>query len=440
MRIGLQTWGSEGDVQPFTALAAGLTRAGHEVTLVVTDNVGRDYSGLAREFGYQYRTVQAPVPPSAEAADRVWREIIELGNPIKQAELVMRYGFDPVVEPMFSAAEDLCASNEAVVGHFFVYPLRVAAERAGVPAATLNVVHNCVPSSEIPPPGLPDLGRWAYPLGWRLVRTMINRIFLPRVNALRERAGLVRDSDVMTETWASRRLNLLAVSPQICRAPADWPDNHQVCGFLNPPGLLSGQASPSGLDAFLSEGPPPVYFTFGSMMIDDLAYVREVAAIWGETVRRLGCRAVFQFPCDDLGAVPVDGPVFKVKMSPYRRVFPRCALVVHHGGAGTTQSTLLSGRPSVVVAHMSDQFFWGSELERLGVAGPTVPRKRFSPRRLADSIRQVIAHAEMAVRASALGSLMEREDGVSVATRLIEARLASSVRQHGPYPKGTSPN
>jgi hypothetical protein len=50
MRIGLQAWGSEGDIQPFTALAAGLVKAGHELTLVVTDNIGRDYSGLAKRL------------------------------------------------------------------------------------------------------------------------------------------------------------------------------------------------------------------------------------------------------------------------------------------------------------------------------------------------------------------------------------------------------
>ena len=28
MRVGLQAWGSEGDIQPFTALGAGLVRGG----------------------------------------------------------------------------------------------------------------------------------------------------------------------------------------------------------------------------------------------------------------------------------------------------------------------------------------------------------------------------------------------------------------------------
>ena len=80
MKIGLQAWGSEGDIQPFTALAAGLVKAGYEVTLVVTDNIGRDYSELAKRFGYQLVSVTNPEIPSAEVADKVWRQIIELAN------------------------------------------------------------------------------------------------------------------------------------------------------------------------------------------------------------------------------------------------------------------------------------------------------------------------------------------------------------------------
>jgi len=75
---------------------------------------------------------------------------------------------------------------------------------------------------------LPDLGNWFYPWGWKLVRMMINRIFLPRVNSLRSREGLIKDTDVMTQTWAAERLNLLAVSQSICNRPKDWDERHQV--------------------------------------------------------------------------------------------------------------------------------------------------------------------------------------------------------------------
>ena len=47
----------------------------------------------------------------------------------------------------------------------------------------------------------------------------------------------------------------------------------------------------------------------------------------------------------------------------HRTVFGRCAVVVHHGGAGTTAAVLRAGRPSVVCWYGADQPFWGADLD-----------------------------------------------------------------------------
>jgi len=108
-------------------------------------------------------------------------------------------------------------------------------------------------------------------------------------------------------------------------------------------------------------------------------------------------------------------------------VFPRCAAIVHHGGAGTTQSSLLAGRPSVVVAHMADQFFWGAELKRLGVGGEPLARHAFTAIKLANAIRNVLADRSMAQRAASLGQQIAKEHGVANAVRLIEERFEHVV-------------
>jgi sterol 3beta-glucosyltransferase len=423
VKLGLQVWGSEGDVTPFTALAAGLSRRGHQVKLVVTDNLGRDYSGLAQRFGYQLEVVAAPEMPSPGEMERIWREIVEKRNPLRQIGLILKYGFDPVMEDMYAASKALCMSSDAVVGHFFLFPLAVAAQNAGVPIATLTVVHNCIPSRFISPPGLPDLGRWSYPFGWRLIRTAVNRVFLPRANALRRREGLCAQKDVLSETWAAERLNLIAVSQHICKRPPDWDDRHQVCGFLAPPAVIQADNIPPGLEAFLKNGEPPVYFTFGSLMPNTLQQIQETVAIWQEAARIAGCRAILQVPWNDPSIFSANPDQFVVARSPYLKVFPRCAMVVHHGGSGTTQSTLFSGTPSLIVAHVADQLYWGEELERLGVAGKTIRRKGLKASGLAREIRRVLSAPQMAERAGEMARLMAQEDGVERAVNLIEARL-----------------
>ena len=347
MKIGLQAWGSEGDIRPFTALAAGLTAVGHDVTLVVTDNAGRDYSGLAQRYGYRLKSLPGPNIPNQDEAARIWQAIIDVENPIKQAEMIMTYGFDPVMGNMYSAAKELCTDNDLVIGHFFVFPLRVAAEKAKVPMATVNIVHNCLPSRFICPPGLPDFGKWFYPRGWK-------------------------------------------------------------------------EELPTGLEEFIAAGASPVYFTFGSMMQPDLPQINKTLTLWQDSVTILGCRAIIQVPWDDLSVFGTNQNVFLVNRSPYSEVFPRCAAIVHHGGAGTTQSSLLAGKPSVVVAHMADQTFWGAELKRLGVAGDTLQRKSLSARKLAKQISYVLNNSSMPEKANSIGKKMAQEDGVNNAIQIIE--------------------
>ena len=419
LKIGLQTWGSEGDTQPFIALAAQLVRHGHEVTLVVTDVTARDHSVAAQRCGFHLINVPAP----EELPGKLLRELFSSRNPMRQLDLILSHAFYPVLEPMVAAATALCAANEAVVGHFVLYPLRIAAERRGIPIGMLQLAHNGQPSSEIPPPGFPSLGRWANRVGWRIARAALNRLLLPRINALRLREGLSPHRDVIGQTWTSERLNLLAVSPQLCRVRSDWGERYSVCGFLNLPGQLASDDAPAGLSPFIGAGTPPVYFTFGSLLHPDPEYVTEVVRIWSEAVQRSGCRAIFQLPVEDPSRLALPSGVFVLRRAPHARIFPQCALVVHHGGAGTTQSGLLAGRAAVVVAHFADQAFWGSELERAGVAGRTLARRSLTASRLARSIGQVLASPEMTRRAADIGAAMARENGAESAARLIEARL-----------------
>jgi UDP:flavonoid glycosyltransferase YjiC (YdhE family) len=324
------------------------------------------------------------------------------------------------MEDMYTEARHLCAGNDLVIGHFFVFPLQVAAEKARVPIATVNIVHNCVPSRFICPPGIPDLGRWFYPFGWKVVRKLVNRIFLRRVNALRVREGLEPKRDVMDEVWAAERLNLMAVSPRLCERPPDWSPRHQICGFLNPPSDGSPEELPAGLEDFLASGPAPVYMTFGSMMAHSLQPLQETHSLWVKAAKRAKCRAILQIPWSDLSGFEKDPDVFTVERSPYLRVFSRCAAIVHHGGAGTTQASLLSGKPSIVVAHMADQTFWGSELRRLGVGARTLARNSLTSAKLAREITRVVSSPSMSCRAEVLGRQMAEEDGVRLAVTLIE--------------------
>lgn len=77
----------------------------------------------------------------------------------------------------------------------------------------------------------------------------------------------------------------------------------------------------------------------------------------------------------------------------------------------------------MIIAHIADQFFWGTELEQLGIAGKTLRRTGLKAGALAREIQWVLADPRMAKRAGELAEAMAKEDGVAIAVKLVETRL-----------------
>ncbi len=73
---------------------------------------------------------------------------------------------------------------------------------------------------------------------------------------------------------------------------------------------------------------------------------------------------------------------------PYDAVLPRCAAVVHHGGAGITYSAVRAGVPAVVCPQDYDQFDFAA---RIQAAGAGVRVRRLGTRAAADALRAVLA-------------------------------------------------
>lgn len=113
-----------------------------------------------------------------------------------------------------------------------------------------------------------------------------------------------------------------------------------------------------------------------------------------------------------------------VPAAPHHEVFPQCSAVVHHGGAGTTQSATLAGKPSIIVANVSEQEHWGRELQRLGIAGKPLKRRTVTALTLGRQIQRVHGTPPMAEKARVIAGAMRSEQGVVQAVREIEHRFA----------------
>jgi UDP:flavonoid glycosyltransferase YjiC (YdhE family) len=420
MRIGIQTWGSTGDIRPFIALAGGLQKAGHDVTLAITSVDSKDYTPLAQALNIKLRSVgDKLLEYNAEIYEQLKFALTRERLSLKQLKIILDYFFEPSVEEMYQASRKLCEENDIVIGHFLVYPLVIAAEKSGNPLVTVTLNHSGIPSRYVTPFGLPRIGSWMNPIWWNLVHFLVDRYFKQSINAFRIREGLFPVERILTEAWSSQHLNLIAVSPVFCLHRKDWGKHFHVCGFFNVTEGAEVWHTPEDLQEFLKSGPPPVYMTFGSMITVD-PNVADITDLLVDAAHLAGCRAIVQSRWEEINHIPEDSDIYRVTGLPHRYLFPLCSAVIHHGGSGTTQTAAQYGCPSVVVEHFGDQSFWGNELKRIGIAGKTLHRKSITAKKLAQELKTVLSSPEIKERAQRTGEIMRKEKGVRKAVKLIE--------------------
>jgi sterol 3beta-glucosyltransferase/vancomycin aglycone glucosyltransferase len=419
VRVGIQTWGSEGDIRPFVALGHALAARGHDVELLYTEIGDRRYEAVATALGFTARAVASPVISNRDELFEIGLKALYTRNQLRQGRDINRALLEPVSEPMFEAGRELCRRSDVVVQHFFLYPARAAADLERTPVITVAFAPMLAPSRNIRPHGMPPLGKWANMIEWRIAQFALNQTLLKDLNRFRAGVGLPRFNDLLLDAWPSPRLHLLAASPAMLDRPPDWPSAHQLCGFLALPPHEHEALDPQ-VEQFLAAGPPPVFMGFGSLMPPvGGTYLLDTVRLMTEAAHIAGVRAIIQSEA----RISSTADILHVTRAPHAQVFPRCAGVVHHAGAGTTHTTLAAGVPSVPVPHVSDQFLWSDELRRLGVATRPLPRTGLTAKRLGARIREAIGNHAMKQAALGLQARMQSDNGPATAAGLIERAM-----------------
>jgi sterol 3beta-glucosyltransferase len=173
---------------------------------------------------------------------------------------------------------------------------------------------------------------------------------------------------------------------------------------------------PPDLSDFLAAGEPPVCITFGSMVNREADRMdRMLQAALAQT----GQRGILLTGWGGKkNAAPNPGLLY-LESAPHDWLFPRCKMVIHHGGAGTTAASLRAGIPNITIPHGIDQWFWGRRVAAIGAGPAPLDLHKLSVDTLGAPISKV-NEPGMIARAKEVGSLIRAEDGAGQAVRLIE--------------------
>lgn len=429
MKALLLTHGSRGDVQPFAALAAALTGAGHEVVLAAPA------SSAALADPYCRRVVPLDDGTNKLVDDRAAWEAVERnfrGLRGKRLGLRLarrnRIAMARVFGDLAALGRMLAEEDDVdVVVHQVNVPGHAIAELLGVPAVPVCLQPFWVPTPSFPDPLFPfPLPTVLNRVSYASTRTFVRALTGNPGRFRREGLGLPRRRfahDPLRGPRGGRTTVLQAFSRHVLPPRARYPDSVHTPGFFFLP-PRHPWTPPAELAAFLAAGEPPVYLGFGSMVGSDPGRTGRIVA---EAVRAAGIRAVVAL---GRGGIRPDGlgrDAYCLTEAPHDWLFPRMAAVVHHGGAGTTAAALAAGRPQVACPFMFDQPYFARRLFALGVAPNPQPLRELTADGLAGAIGDAVAGTAPA-RARELGELIRAEDGTGHAVKVLEECAEGDVR------------
>ena len=419
MTVAVLTVGSRGDVQPYLALARGLQETGYNVKLAAPAN----FEAFALEHEVPFFSLGVDFQEMATSVE-VRRAIT--GDPKALFRAVRR--MRGMMRSMLDAAWKTSQGADAVVYHPKTLAGTHIAEALRVPCHLAIPVPVVVPTRAFPAPlgPLPDLGPFN-PLTYWLTRAA-ELPFHGMINRWRkEQLGLSPRpllADPFRKEGDPLRV-LYAFSPTVVPPPPDWPDRLNVTGYW----FLEAKTSwrpPEDLVRFLEDGAPPVYVGFGSLAGSD---PEETTRIVLDALQQCGARAVLATGWGGLMPAGGSDEVFVVESVPHDWLFPRCSLLIHHGGAGTTAAGLRAGKPTLICPFFGDQSFWGKRVYERGAGPEPIPQKALTSaggtNRLAAAIRRAVTSRPMQRRAAQIGRYIRREEGVANAVRAIESSFAS---------------
>ncbi len=410
MNITILTYGSRGDVQPFVPLSVGLMNRGHNVTLAAPAR----FKNLVEENKIIF------VPLAGDIED-LSRKLNDSGyNFIKQMNELRNHAIE-IGADIFRQTE-IASQNADLIIHTFAHAVgaHTLAREKNIPDIHIQTFPMFTPTGDYPNITMPNFrNRFLNRLSHMVSKKLFFLSAQIGFEQVRRKAKLPKRKLFIPFDENPLHFQtpiLCAWSPSILPASTDWsyPQIH-VTGYYFFP--LNDSYSPSPeLDSFLKAGKPPICISFGSMVNKDAKRIDEIVR---ESLRQTNNRGII---LSGWGSVQHESTndLLYIESAPHDWLLPKCRMIIHHGGAGTTSAGLRAGIPNIVVPFTADQPFWGGRVYAVGAGPKPILVKHLSVERLVNAIVQAESDV-IRRRAQVIGQDMRGEDGVENAIRLIES-------------------
>lgn len=418
----LLTFGTGGDLQPFIVLAAALAERGYRTLLLVPRfhektvlDTGLPYIAFGT-FGQTQSILDDPdLWDERKGFGVVWRGLLP--------------SLDEILGLLVSNAQD-CAC--VVLCHPFLVPVAAMAKEqqanmrivcAYLAPSTLRTVHDPLTVGSLNVPDwVPRSLRRAL---WRVIdKFWIDPDLLPGLNEARIARGLKPVASFLPHMEAASDASVALFPAWFAHRQPDWPATLVEGHFPLRPRSPS-QRLPAELEDFLAAGDAPIAFTAGTGHRHSARYFANAM----EVLRALDRRGLFLTAFGDQLQSPLPPQVRWQTHAPFDALLPRVALLVHHGGIGTTAEALRAGVPQLILPFAFDQFDNGRRVENLN-AGRAMPASQANARRLRKEVEMLLARSQKLGRWR-LADDLPADAALAQLVESVENAFRSSARNPG---------
>ncbi len=415
MNIGIFTYGTRGDLQPYVALALGLMDKGHQVTLSATE----DFKDFVEGFGVAFQ----PLWGNAETMmnSKEGQSILQTENSIK----LMKYYFKVLHDnrdPLRKSYYEAISKVDFIIANSMTLPIVSAiAEKQNKKVALTYFMPPVVPTTEFP---LGDFDFFNFPwynkLTYKIAQGFFWKFIKQDTNEYRKELGLTElKENLVTYLDKQKILDLYCLSQSLIPQPKDWESHHKITGFINIPKHKRENhfldQTTSELSEWLSNGDKPIYIGFGSNGVGNTA---KFSKILTQVLEQTNERILFCTGWSQFDNLPTHKNLFVTKYVNHETILPQCKIGVFHGGAGTLATMLRHNLPVIIVSFYTDQPTWGKIVKRKKL-GVHIPVKTLSADKLISAI-QKIQIKEIENNVSIVGQQIRDENGLDNAITEIE--------------------
>ena len=421
MNIGIITYGTRGDVQPYIALALGLKARGHKVTLAAPEN----FKDFVEHNGVDFHPIHGNVNELLYSPEGL--SALKTGNAVTLL-LYMRKAGKLLMPLITRDIQAVCTNVDKMIASplTFLWVDSVAAKQ-NKKWAFFQLGPIVTPTKYFPFIGFAFFNNRVYNFQshkfFNFIHWIINR---NDVNKFRASLGIGKlKQSIFRKMEQEKILNLYGISPALIPRPADWESHNDITGFLS----LSNNSNsgiPQELKTWLGKGKAPIYIGFGSMPVPDPELLTNIL---NDIIDIHGYRVIFCKGWSVMENLPEHSDLFVIESIDHEWLFPQCKAVLFHGGIGTLATCLKSGIPPIVISVAGDQP-WNGELIRQKKLGCHIPFKKLTTKRVTAALLYV-DETEVRANITTISEKIKKEKGLDKAVDEIEKYFIVIQTQSG---------